>query len=146
MSESTSQGKRQSNTYLIANKFSSVPYDIKIIRDSLKTNLYRAANFLNMTHTQAKAFLERIERELELEKQGVETNSEITVFQSMIASAVIEKKWNIIEMLLDRIMGKPAMQIHQVTEHRTMLDDLTLEQKKNIAESVNIAIQQIEVK
>lgn len=120
--------ERQKSTHLIGNTHPSLNYDIKLIRDSLKTNLYRGCNFLNLTHTQAGKYLERIKDEIELEKQGIDVNSTVTVFEVMIAEAVMQRRWPVIESLLERIMPRSIMPLESAN---TVLEELTVEQKQN---------------
>lgn len=105
------------------NQAAALPYEYKLIRDNLKTNLYKAVNFLNFTHVQAKQFLEQIQQE-------IESNSptEITMLEAVVAEAVVKRKWDVIHQLFDRIIPKPPGPGIQ-GDGQTMMDELTEKQK-----------------
>lgn len=122
-------GRGSDGRFLPGNKFKAeIPYDHKLIRDSLKTNLYRAANFLNFTHTQANEFMERLAAEVE---RGIP--SDITQLEVIIAEAVQKRNWPIIQSVIHQLFGKPAMTMNLDfgERERTMVDELTREQKMN---------------
>jgi len=113
------------------NKAAALPYDYKLIRDNLKTNLFRAANFLNFTHVQAKQFLERIQKE-------IDSNSptDITMLEAIVAEAVVKRKWDVIEKIFDRIIPKPPAQFI-VGDAKTMIDEISEDQKRNAIEAAS---------
>lgn len=118
-------GKDEKGRFLPGHKFKAeVPYDQKLIRDSLKTNLYRAVNFLNFTHVQAKQFLERIQEEIDNN-----TPTEITMLEAIVAEAVVKRKWDVIDKLFDRIIPKPPVQVVS-GDSMTLMDELTDKQKR----------------
>lgn len=111
------------------NKAACVPYEYKLIRDNLKTNLHKAANFLNFTHVQAKQFLEKIQNE-------IENNSptEITMLEAVVAEAVVKRRWDVIDKIFDRIIPKPPVQI-VAGDSMTLMDELTDKQKRYAIEA-----------
>jgi len=109
-------------SHRFGNKYASIPYDQKRIRDELKSNFYKAANFLNFTQTQAKDFVAEIKSAQEL---GIE--SKITVFEALIVDAIGSRRWDLIDRILDRIIPKIQNNDSNVV---TILDELTQEQKQ----------------
>lgn len=131
------KGKRIINgeLVLVGHKFSStnqpnpIPYDQRMIRDELKTNFYKAANFLNMTETEAQNFVAEIKA---AQESGIVTK--ITVFEALIVDGIMQRRWDLIDRILDRIFGKYEPMLPNDGKGSTMMDEITEEQKKRAIE------------
>lgn len=130
MSETQSNAKKQIGVpFQAGNQYAALPYDIKQIRDSLRTNLHKAANFLNLTKSQADAFIAQLNP-----KDERYDPTEVTVLEAIIVDAVTSRKWEVIERLLERILPKTIVTFDSQGE-KTMLDELSEEQKRNAIEA-----------
>lgn len=118
------------------NKAASLSYGEKRIRDELKTNFYKAANFLNLTQDQAKEFI----LEIEAAKTGT-ISSNITVFEALVADAIVARKWDLIDRILDRMNIKSSSQSPEY-ESKTILDELSEEQKRNAIEAASKTLEE----
>lgn len=74
------------------NKNAAMPYDEKLIRDELKTNVYRAVRGLNMTTEQADEYY---------------TRPGVTVLERLFYDAAKAKQWSVLERFFDRTIGPP---------------------------------------
>ncbi len=117
------------------NKAAALPYEYKLIRDNLKTNLHKAVNFLNFTHVEAKKFLEQIQREIDNNEP-----TQITMLEAIVAEAVVKRKWDVIEKIFDRIIPKPPAQVI-VGDAKTMIDEISEDQKRNAIEAASRTIE-----
>lgn len=113
------------------NKAASLSYSEKRIRDELKTNFYKAANFLNFTQEQAKEFLKEIEA---VKTSNISSN--ITVFEALVADAIVSRKWDLIDRILDRMNIKSNTNDDD-GDSKTILDELSEEQKRNAIEAAS---------
>ena len=117
------------------NQAAALPYEYKLIRDNLKTNLFKAVNFLNFTHVEAEKFLEQIQREIDNNEP-----TEITMLEAIVAEAVVKRKWDVIDFLFEKIFPKSAINI-QIGEGKTMLDEISEDQKRNAIEAASRTIE-----
>ena len=117
------------------NQAAALHYEYKLIRDNLKTNLFKAVNFLNFTHVEAKKFLEQIQREIENNEP-----TQITMLEAIVSEAVVKRKWDVIYFLFEKIFPKSAINI-QIGEGKTMLDEISEDQKRNAIEAASRTIE-----
>lgn len=80
------------------NKNAALPYNEKLIRDSLKTSLYRAVKGLGMTPEDAKVYYSR---------------PDVTVLETMFWEALAKRNWSVLERFLDRTIGPPIQKYIQ---------------------------------
>ena len=127
-------GRKSDGTFNYGNTFKvSLPYEIKLIRDSVKSAIYSAVAGLAMTKEKAEEYYSR---------PGA------TLLENIFAESLATKKYDILEKFFDRIIGKPAMQVLLTGEEgqRTMIDELTDEQKRNAIESAYKTLESTEEK
>lgn len=123
MSDHGNAGRNKNGQFSLGHSFNiKLPYEIRLIRDSLKSAIYSAVAGLAMTKEKAQEYYSR---------------PDATLLENIFAESLATKKYDILEKFFDRIIGKPAMQVAISGEEsqRTMIDELTDEQKKNAIES-----------
>lgn len=100
-----------------------LPYEYKLIRDAVKSAIYQAAAGLAMTKEQAAEYYSR---------------EDATLLENIFAKCIHEGKYDVLERFFDRIMGKAPMQLVVAeTDHKTMMDELNEEQKRNAIEAAS---------
>lgn len=82
--------RQKRNEHNAGNQYAKLPYDAKLIRDSLKENIYRAVAGLNMTSDEAHEYYNR---------PGV------TVLEQMFYKAMIKDNWQVFEAFMGRTIG-----------------------------------------
>lgn len=122
----------QPNAFKAGNKAAAIPEDQKKIRYELKRNFYKAADFLNMSATDAKNFVAEIKA---AQESGIQTK--ITVFEVLIVDAITARRWDLINKILDRIFpGQQGMPPgDNDSDEPTILDELSNEQKQRAVEA-----------
>ena len=121
----------------------NVDYDARLIRDSLKSNIYRAVSFLNLDIIQA---FEKMQSVKELKEtydkaspdQRRTLYSDVTMLEMIFMDAVSSKNWGVIENMIEKIT---------TTNKSLVIDDdqkikirATLEQKQRMIQSAQNAI------
>lgn len=93
-SQQNSLVKLEGEHFNKGNKHAAITYDEKLIRDELKSNIYRAVRGLNMTPADADKYYQR---------------ADVTVIEKLFYDAAKAKHWSVIERFFDRVIGVPAI-------------------------------------
>lgn len=127
MSDVGNIGRKSNGKFDYGNTFTiKLPYEYKIIRDAVKSAIYSTAAGLAMSKEKAYEYY---------------TREDATLLDSIFADAIHKKQYDIIEKFLDRIIGKPSMQLQLADVTKTMLDEISEDQKRNAIEAASRTIE-----
>ena len=122
MSKHGQSGRNEKGQFSLGHYFNiKLPYEIRLIRDSVKSAIYSAAAGLAMPIEKAKQYYER---------------PDATLLENIFAKAIASENYEVLERFLDRLMGKaPSPMIAVDAQEGSFISELTKEQKRMAIEA-----------